>query len=42
MSGGVLAGIAGGVLLGPWMPQDTSTGEMQGAVNWLYRLTFFT
>ena len=42
VSGGVLAGIAGGVLLGPWMPQDTSTGEMQGGFNWSYRLTFFT
>jgi len=40
--GGVLAGIAGGLLLGPWMPQDTSTGEVQRALNWGYRLTFFT
>jgi len=40
--GGVLAGIAGGLLLGPWMPQNTSTGEMQPALNWGYRLTFFT
>ena len=40
--GGVLAGIAGGLLLGPGMPQDTSTGEMQGLLNWIYRLTFFT
>src|SRR5262245_22643808 len=28
--GGVAAGIAGGLLLGPGMPLDTSTGEMQG------------
>jgi hypothetical protein len=41
-TGGVLAGIAGGLLLGPWMPIDTSTGEMQRALNWGYRLTFFT
>jgi diguanylate cyclase (GGDEF)-like protein len=40
--GGVAAGIAGGLLLGPWMPQDTSSGEMQGLLNWTYRLTFFT
>jgi diguanylate cyclase (GGDEF)-like protein len=40
--GGVVAGIAGGLLLGPGMPQNTSTGEMQGLLNWMYRLTFFT
>jgi len=40
--GGVVAGIAGGVLLGPWMPLDSATGEAQTALNWIYRLTFFT
>jgi EAL domain-containing protein (putative c-di-GMP-specific phosphodiesterase class I)/GGDEF domain-containing protein len=40
--GGLLAGIGGGLLLGPLMPQDTSTGELQGTLNWIYRLTFFT
>ena len=39
--GGLLAGIAGGVLLGPLMPLSTSTGEMQQPLNWIYRLTFF-
>ena len=42
LGGGVLAGVVGGLLLGPWMPQDTSTGEMQRVFNWSYRLTFFT
>ena len=40
--GGVAAGVAGGLLLGPGMPLDTSTGEMQALHNWLYRLFFFT
>ena len=40
--GGVLAGIAGGLLLGPIMPINTSTGEMQELFNWSYRLTSFT
>src|SRR4030095_3180293 len=39
--GGVLASIAGGLLLGPLMPLNTSTGEMQQPLNWIYRLTFF-
>ena len=39
--GGVLAGLAGGLLIGPFMPIDTSTGEMQGTVNWLFRTAFF-
>jgi predicted signal transduction protein with EAL and GGDEF domain len=41
LPGGVAAGIGGGVLLGPWMPIDTSTGEMQEPLNWIYRLVFF-
>ncbi len=40
--GGVLAGIGGGLLLGPLMPLNTTTGEMQEPFNWLYRLTSFT
>jgi diguanylate cyclase (GGDEF)-like protein len=39
--GGVLAGIAGGLLLGPLMPLNTSTGAMQQPLNWMYRLTSF-
>jgi diguanylate cyclase (GGDEF)-like protein len=39
--GGVLAGIAGGLLLGPFMPLNTSMGAMQQPLNWIYRLTSF-
>lgn len=39
--GGVVAGIAGGLVLGPWMPIDTNTGELQAPFNWLYRMFFF-
>jgi EAL domain-containing protein (putative c-di-GMP-specific phosphodiesterase class I)/GGDEF domain-containing protein len=39
--GGLLAGIGGGLLLGPWMPLNTASGEMQHTVNWMYRLVFF-
>jgi len=39
--GGVAAGLAGGLALGPGMPIDTATGEMQETVNWLYRAAFF-
>ncbi len=40
--GGILAGILGGLVLGPIMPLDVSTGEMQTTINWLYRLFIFT
>jgi diguanylate cyclase (GGDEF)-like protein/PAS domain S-box-containing protein len=40
--GGVLTGIAAGLLVGPWMPLDVLTGEAQPAANWLYRLGVFT
>jgi diguanylate cyclase len=40
--GGVAAGVVGGLLIGPLMPIDTSTGEMQQPINWTYRLVFFT
>lgn len=39
--GGVLAGAAGGLVLGPMMPFETSTGEPQQLVNWLYRTGIF-
>jgi len=39
--GGVLAGIGAGLLLGPLMPLNTSTGELQQPLNWIYRLTSF-
>jgi GGDEF domain-containing protein len=39
--GGVAAAIIGGVLLGPFVPIDTITGETQITINWVYRLAFF-
>ena len=39
--GGILAGAAAGLLIGPFMPLDTITGESQNLVNWLYRTAFF-
>ena len=39
--GGLLAALAGGLLLGPYMPVNTLTGEMQLAQNWVFRLAFF-
>ncbi len=41
-SGGILAGMIGGLVLGPLMPISVSTGEMQDLMNWLYRLVMFT
>lgn len=40
--GGVLVALAGGLVLGPFMPIDTLTGERQDTINWLYRIGFFT
>ncbi|HKE92657.1 MAG TPA: bifunctional diguanylate cyclase/phosphodiesterase [Povalibacter sp.] len=39
--GGLLAALVGGLALGPLMPLDTATGEMQVPLNWLYRIVFF-
>lgn len=36
--GGLSAALAGGLALGPFMPMDTVTGEMQAPFNWLFRL----
>ena len=41
LPGGIIAGIAGGLVLGPYMPIDTATGELQRAINWVYRMFFF-
>ncbi len=41
MPGGLVTALAGGLLLGPWMPVDTLSGEMQQPVNWLLRLGMF-
>lgn len=40
-AGGVAAGLLGGIILGPYMPIDTITGEKQLAVNWLFRMGAF-
>ncbi len=39
--GGIIAGLVGGIILGPLMPVDTITGEMQLAINWIFRSIFF-
>jgi len=39
--GGVFIGALGGFALGPLMPIDTVTGEMQNTTNWLFRSGFF-
>lgn len=39
--GGVICAIAGGLLLGPWMPLDVGSGTFQTTENWLARSAFF-
>lgn len=39
--GAVLSSITAGLLLGPWMPLDVSTGTYQSTENWLARIAFF-
>lgn len=39
--GGLAVAVIGGVVLGPYMPIDSNTGEMQETVNWVYRTGFF-
>ena len=39
--GGLLCAVVGGLALGPFMPIDTATGEMQATLNWVYRTVFF-
>lgn len=41
IKGGVVAGMIAGGVLGPFMPIDVATGEMQTTTNWLYRTGFF-
>ncbi len=38
---GATIGLAAAILLGPLMPIDTITGELQDPVNWIYRLFIF-
>lgn len=39
--GGIIVALMGGLILGPYMPISTATGEMQLSINWLYRASFF-
>ncbi len=39
--GGVLTSFIAGLLLGPKMPMDVATGEIQTLVNWIFRLFIF-
>ncbi|MGM0446254.1 MAG: EAL domain-containing protein, partial [Bacillota bacterium] len=39
--GGFIAGIAAGLVLGPFMPINTDTMLMQDIVNWSFRMLFF-
>lgn len=41
ISGGIVLAIIAGLTLGPFMPIDTQTGEMQHTLNWIYRTGFF-
>jgi EAL domain-containing protein (putative c-di-GMP-specific phosphodiesterase class I)/GGDEF domain-containing protein len=41
VTGGSVAALAAGFLLGPYMPINTVTGEMQEPLNWIYRIAFF-
>jgi EAL domain-containing protein (putative c-di-GMP-specific phosphodiesterase class I)/GGDEF domain-containing protein len=41
LRGGLAVAIIGGFALGPYMPIDSMTGEMQKTVNWIYRTFFF-
>lgn len=40
--GGVLAGLLGGLLLGPYMPLEVAAGEMQATANWVTRLVAYS
>jgi EAL domain-containing protein (putative c-di-GMP-specific phosphodiesterase class I) len=39
--GGISVGLLAGVVLGPFMPVDVDTGELQDTFNWVYRVIFF-
>mgnify|MGYP003108966901 CR=1 FL=1 len=39
--GGLAAALVAGIILGPFVPIDTLTGEAQLTVNWVYRMGFF-
>ncbi len=37
----IIVALVAGLALGPYMPVDVATGEMQETINWLYRTGFF-
>lgn len=39
--GALLAAMVGGLVLGPAMPLDVSTGELQSTLSWVYRASLF-
>jgi hypothetical protein len=41
ISGAIIAVLAAGLGLGPYMPIDTATGAMQSTQNWVLRLVYF-
>lgn len=41
VTGGIIAGIIAGLVLGPFMPLNVHTGEMQTTLNWMYRMGIF-
>ena len=41
LPGGVFFALVAGIALGPWMPIDTVSGEMQQPINWIYRTGYF-
>ncbi|HAF60762.1 MAG TPA: hypothetical protein DCK95_00360 [Anaerolineaceae bacterium] len=40
--GGIITGIVAGIVLGPFMPLNVETGELQSTVNWLFRTVIFS
>lgn len=39
--GGLIAGLGGGLVLGPFMPIDVALGEPQEMTHWVFRTAFF-
>jgi EAL domain-containing protein (putative c-di-GMP-specific phosphodiesterase class I)/GGDEF domain-containing protein len=39
--GGFIFGVSGGIILGPYMPLNTLSHEIQSTINWSYRLGFY-
>lgn len=41
LRGGLIAALTAGFLLGPLMPLNVATGELQPIANWVFRLAYF-